>query len=102
MNFESREANPNAKVHSAKRAATLAKVESAKSDLMEAKLDLLFQAVVGKGLVVPQTTTISSVGTTPSTISETSVGASLKRKATEKAKFYELVGKALVPRHDMD
>jgi hypothetical protein len=45
---------------------------------------------------------ISSVGTTPSTISETSVGASLKRKATEKAKFYELVGKSLVPRHDMD
>ena len=102
LNFESREANPNAKVHSAKRAATLSKVESAKSDLMEAKLDLLFQAVVGKGLVVPQTTTISSVGTTPSTISETSVGASLKRKATEKAKFYELVGKSLVPRHDMD
>ena len=111
LNYETMEADPNIngqsrrqgfQVQDAKRAATLAKVESAKSDLMEAKLDLLFQAVVGKGLVVPQTTTISSVGTTPSTISETSVGASLKRKATEKAKFYELVGKSLVPRHDMD
>ena len=68
---------------------------------MTDKPTLMFQAFVGKG-IVPQTATISSVGTPPSTISETSVGASLKRKATEKAKFYELVGKALVPRHDMD
>ena len=110
MNFETREADPNINgksrkqgfnVQNAKRAATLAKVESAKSDLMEAKLDLMFQAFVGKGLV-PQTATISSVGTTPSTITETSVGASLKRKAKDKAKFYELVGKDLIPRYDMD
>jgi hypothetical protein len=110
LNFESREADPNIngksrkqgfQVHDAKRAATLAKVESAKSDLMEAKLDLMFQAFVAKG-IVPQTATISSVGTTPSTISETSIGTTLKRKAKDKAKFYELVGKDLIPRYDMD
>ncbi|MGL5936684.1 MAG: hypothetical protein ACRCZI_13805 [Cetobacterium sp.] len=105
LNYESREVNPNksTKGNDAKRAATLSKVESAKNDLMTAKLDFLMSAVVGKGLVVPPMAMISSVGTTPSTISETSVGASLKRKAPEqKAKFYELVGKSLVPRYDID
>jgi hypothetical protein len=94
LNYETREAAGQSRI---KRPATLSKVESAKSDMMSAKLDLLFQAVIGKGLVVPQTAMISSVGTTPSTISETSVGTSLKRKATEKTRYYELVGKSLVP-----
>jgi hypothetical protein len=107
LNFETRDADPNVngksrrqgfQVQNAKRAATLAKVELAKSDLLEAKMDFLFQAVVGKGLV-PHMATISSVETTPSTITAASDGASLKRKA--QPKFFEWDGKDMIPTYDM-
>jgi hypothetical protein len=76
LNLETKEADPNINgksrkqgynVQTAKKAAHLAKVELAKSDLLEAKMDFLLQAVVMKGFI-PDVATISSVETNPSTI----------------------------------